>query len=108
MSGRDDSILHTGMSSASLTTPVTKAVQDKRAEVRQERLDTQHKLKPAGEVVLQLIAKHKANAQHVQAVALSDEISDRDAGEMLRSQRKIYAFLTTFEQEIRNKLKEVE
>lgn len=103
---RDDSILATGTTHNVLTSPKQQQVLEKQAEARQKRQDTTHKLKPAAEPILALIDKHKTAARNVAAVTNDDTISDKQAGEMLRSQRKIYSFLLTFEAEIKMLLKE--
>lgn len=104
---RNDSILYAGSSSASFSSPKEQAVKERQKLSKQERLENQHKLKPAAEPVLALIDKHKKLAMHVASVASSDLVSDKEAGEMLRSQRRIYAFLLQFEQEIKIALKDV-
>lgn len=103
---RDDSALYTGMSSASFTSPKAQEVKEKRADKRQTRLDTSHKLKPAAEPVLALIEKHKKEMTHVAMVTTSDTMTDAEAGELLRSQRRVYQFLLQFEHEIKIALKE--
>lgn len=103
---RDDSTLYTGTTSASFTTPRAEQVKTKAEKAKQLRKDTQYKLKPAAEVVLALIDEHKKSAANVIAVTTNEHMSDKIAGELLRSQRKIYAFLLTFEQEIKIALKE--
>lgn len=104
---RNDSILFSGANSASFASPREQQVKDKQSQAKQKRLEIKQTLKPAAEPVLALIEKHKKAAMHVLAVAQADNISDKEAGEMLRSQRKIYAFILQFEQEVKVALKEV-
>jgi hypothetical protein len=103
---RDDGLLYSGATSASFKSPAAQEVADKQKQAKEERKEKQLRLKPAAEPVLALIEKHKQLASHVQAVAKTSDITDQEAGEMLRSQRKIYEFLLQFEQEIKIALKE--
>lgn len=103
---RDDSTLYTGATSASFTTPRSEQVKAKAEANKQVRREAQHKLKPAAEIVLGIIEEHKTSAMHVSAVTTQEHLDDKSAGELLRSQRKIYAFLLAFEQEIKIALRE--
>lgn len=104
---RDDGILYSGLTSASFAPPRAQQLKAKQLQEKQERLDTQHKLKPAAEPVLEIIEKHKHAFRYVMNVATDDAISDKEAGEMLRSQRRIYKFLMQLEQEIKIALRDV-
>lgn len=104
---RDDSILHTGLTSASFASRRADEMREKQDVAKQERLDKQQKLKPAAEVVLALIDKHKNAAKYVENVTGGLPLSDKEAGELLRSQRLVYKFLQTFENEIKIALKDV-
>lgn len=103
---RNDSVLYTGASSASFSSVKEQQMKEQREAEKQTRKEVAQKLKPSGEVVLALIEKHKEAARNVSAVTTSDIMSDKEAGELLRSQRKIYAFLLQFEAEIKLALKE--
>jgi hypothetical protein len=104
---RDDSGLYTGLTSASLVSPKAEEIEERKKLDKQERTETRHKLRPAAEPVLALIDKHKKAVMYVENVAGGAGLTDREAGELLRSQRAIYRFLLTFENEIKIALKEV-
>lgn len=104
---RDDSSLYSGLTSASFATPRSQAIKEQQEKQKQERLETQHKLKPAAEPVLELIEKHKQAFRYVMNVTTDDVMTDQEAGEMLRSQRRIYKFLMQFEQEIKIALRDM-
>lgn len=103
---RDDSLLYTGASSASFTTPKSEEIKDKRDLKKQERKDAQHKLKPSAEVVLGLIERHKDKVKSIEEFAVEDMVSDEHFKSEVMARKKFYQFLMQFEQEIKIALKE--
>lgn len=103
---RDDSILHTGATSASFASPKEVEVKAKQAEAKEKRREVGHKLKPAGEVVLGLIANQKDKIKSIEEFGVEDMVTEEHFKSEVMARKKFYQYLLTFEQEIKNKLKE--
>lgn len=104
---RNDGILYTGATSASFSSPKEQELKSKQEVAKQERLDTQHKLKPAAEPVLALIEKHKAKVKSIEEFAVEDMITNEHFQSEVMARKKFYQFLLQFEQEIKIALKDV-
>lgn len=103
---RDDSILHTGATSASFASPKEKEVKTKAEGAKEQRRETQHKLKPAAEIVLSLIEAHKDRVKSIEEFAVEDMVNDEHFKSELMARKKFYQFLQQFEQEVKIALKE--
>lgn len=103
---RDDGMLYSGLSSASLTPTVSVKQQKRKAEKAQERLAQKREVQTNIDPILAIVDKYKQAASHVLLVASSETVSDKEAGEIMRSQRRVYATLVNLETDIRKILKE--
>lgn len=102
--GRDDSALYTGASSASFSSQKSQQLKEQRELQQQERKETQQKLKPSGEIVLELIAKHKAKANLIEN--FDAMLGEEHLKSEIMARQKFIRFLDVFQQEIKNKLRE--
>lgn len=104
---RDDSMLYSGATSASFSSPKAEELKAKQAEAKQGRLDVHQKLKPAAEVVLGLIDKHRNKFKYIGEFEDASFLSDETFRAEMMARKKFYGFLNQFEQEIKIALKDV-
>lgn len=105
---RDDSGLYTGATSASFTSPKAEEVKARAETAKEQRRETQHKLKPSATVVLELIQQHKDRVKSIEEFAVETMVSDEHFKSEVMARKKFYQFLNMFEQQIKIALKEQE
>lgn len=100
-SGRDDSALYSGITSASFASKTETEIKKRRAESKDEQ-----RLKKPGDAILEIIAKHKDKITHIMEFAVEDMQTEEHFNAEVMARKKFYKFLTTFEAQVRVALKE--
>jgi len=101
--GRNDSVLYTGMTSASFGTVRTNPIREAKAE---EKLERQQKLTPAAEVVAEVIAREKALVtQELANLPFSVSTSKENVKELLMAYQRNLVFIDRFQTQINNALR---
>ena len=103
---RDDTVLYTGTTSASFTSPKAEEVKDKQRTTRDARKERSHKLKPAAEPVLALVQKYKDKVMLITEFSVETMVTDEHFKAEIMARKKFYQFLLQFESDIKVALKE--
>ncbi len=105
---RNDSILNTGMTSASFASPKEKELKQKRKEEQEEKQRKKLTLQPSADIVLDLITKHRDKVKSIEEFEVEQMVSDEHFKSEVMARKKFVQFLNLFEQEIKIALKEPE
>lgn len=103
---RDDGALYSGLTSASLQAPVNLKQEEQKADKQRERLAKRQEVQDKADPILALVEKYKLAATHVLNVTTGETMTDKEAGELMRSQRRVYATLVNLEANIKAILKD--
>lgn len=98
---RDDSVLYTGVTSAS-----SRAVAAKRAESQQEKQEKRGKLLPVAELINKTIQKELDMVCDVKGFVLGTEVPEENIKADLLARKMNYEFIVRFHSTINNLLRE--
>lgn len=98
---RDDSLLYTGATSASFSSPKEQSVKEKQALSKQERLDRRHKLKPSAEIINNILDGERALViQDIASLPVDLNTSNQNVKEVLLAYQRNLLFIDR----VRNKV----
>lgn len=90
---RDDSFLYSGITSVSTRTP--------REAQREKKEQDRQKLKPAADVVLELIAKERANVTDIKTLILDRKTTEQEINTELLARKLYLGYLNSLEVKVK-------
>lgn len=104
---RDDSILYSGSTSASFTSPRAKEVKDKQEEAKEQRREAGHKLKPSAEIINAILDAEKTLiVQELANLPLNVSTTEENIKELLMALQRHLLFIDRVRNKITIALKE--
>lgn len=105
---RNDSILYTATSSASLTTARTHEVREKKEATKQTRLDKQHKLKPSADIIGKILDGERALViKEIADLPIKMETSEENVKEVLMALQRNLNFIDRMRTKVNLALKDI-
>lgn len=98
---RDDSVLYSGATSASFTTPKAQQIKDKKQEAKEKRQEISHKLKPSAEIINAILDTEKILVtQELANLPLNVSTTEDNVKELLMAFQRNLVFI----ERVRNKI----
>jgi len=104
---RDDSLLYSGATSASFTTPKAKEVKTKRDEVKEKRREVRHQLKPSAEIINTILEEERLLVvQDLANLPMNVSTTEENVKELLMAFQRNLVFIDRVRSKLNLALKE--
>lgn len=103
---RDDSVLYTGASSASFSSPRQIALEAKRNEQKVKAESTRRKLSESAELALEEIQKEIDEVSNINFLEIEGMLTDEHFRAEMMARKKLVEKLTSIKMRINNKLRD--